>query len=261
MSSTATFDAVEQVLIPAVSQTMGALLNCPVNIAMSLRGWSESFNRSMSGDAVITDFEQAETSLTELTNLIGSYENGVVDGTWIEQLFRSCRPTFDWTERRQTLLLLMLAGFDTSISMLSNCLLTVLKNGNRAGRELRLSSTNESLVQATCPVKFTMREVIAPFEFEGCSFAAGDRVLLSWYGGNKHLAGDGQLLDRAGFAFGVNSHTCLGRAVAMRQLDACFRGIERVGRELVLRSPVIYNDNLCFHYPHILSVAWSSRPD
>jgi cytochrome P450 len=211
----------------------------------------------MSGDSGVADFERAETALEELSSMLRGYETGTLDSTWIEDLFSSCRQSFDWPERRQTLLLLMLAGVDTSISMLANCLLPMLLSGRAFGAELLSEYASDSSVQMTCPIKFTMREVVAPLLLAGCQFAVGDRVLLSWYGGNKHLADDGSPWESRGFAFGVGIHSCLGKAVAMHQLHACFCELERVGRPLVLDAAVTYNSNLCFHYPSSVPARWS----
>jgi cytochrome P450 len=248
------FEAVELVLVPAVTQTMAMLLNCPGEIAASLRGWSESFNRSMSGNAGAPEFEAAEAALGELAALVSRYGQEEAVGSWVEELFESGKPTFSWAERRQTLLLLMLAGFDTSISMLANCLLPLLKREDALDKPTSTYGS-EHAVQRACPVKFTMREIVKPLQIGEQEIPEGERILLSWYGGNIRLESDGALA-RGGFAFGFGTHACLGKSVAMHQLQACLAGLQLVQKRLVLDGEEQFNQNLCFLYPIELPVRW-----
>jgi cytochrome P450 len=245
-----TADLLDVLLIPCVTEAFQLLLGCPEKIASSLHQWSTVFNNSMSGLSTAEEYADAEAAVRDLVETIRA-ETG---RPWVDALFeQGAGGLFDADERMSTLILLLLAGFDTTLSMLSNVILCIVESGEQRGPS-DFDLAGPLTTQRVCPVNFTMREAIEDLTLDGTSIAKGERVLISWIGGNASLAkGEVDLLKK-GFAFGFGTHSCLGRGLALLQLDACLRAWRRGGYWLRLAGEVPFNENACFHRPLALPV-------
>jgi cytochrome P450 len=129
---------------------------------------------------------------------------------------------------RGTMVLLMLAGIDTTWSAIGAALWHLAQHPADRARlvaEPELMPTAvEELLRAYAPV--TMARMVAEdFEFEGCPFKKGDWVLLPFPSANRDPDefpdADSVVLDRAEnrhAAFGLGIHRCLGSNLARLEL-------------------------------------------
>jgi cytochrome P450 len=241
-------ELVRTVITPAVTKSMCLLLNCPPSIGASMCAWSTAFNGSMSGSAGAEEFLSAESAIVEVGTILDKSD----DEEWVKQFFSASASPFSQEERQQTLLLLFFAGMDTSLSMISNGMNLLIQSRRGPPESSKSSGVLGELVRQVTPVKFTMREVIDAFVFEGCHFAKGDRVLFSWFGANSSHQHQNNHPSKEDFSFGVGRHSCLGKHVALCQLEACVAGWRNLGFTITLVEPAIFNTNACFHYPQAL---------
>jgi cytochrome P450 len=129
---------------------------------------------------------------------------------------------------RGTMILLMIAGIDTTWSAIGASLWHLAQNPEdrkRLAADPALMDTAvEELLRAYAPV--TMARMVAKdFEFEGCPMKEGDWLLLPFPAGNRDPKAfpdaDKVLLDRAEnrhSAFGLGIHRCLGSNLARMEL-------------------------------------------
>jgi cytochrome P450 len=129
---------------------------------------------------------------------------------------------------RGTIVLLMIAGIDTTWSAIGASLWHLAQNADdrrRLASEPELMTTAvEELLRAYAPV--TMARMVAEdFEFQGCPFKKDDWVLLPFPSANRDPEAfpdaDEVVLDRAvnrHRAFGLGIHRCLGSNLARMEL-------------------------------------------
>jgi len=129
---------------------------------------------------------------------------------------------------RGTMILLMIAGIDTTWSAIGAALWHLAQRpGDRrrlASEPALMDTAVEELLRAYAPV--TMARMVAEdFEFEGCPFTKGDWVLLPFPAANRDPEAfpdaDEVILDRAvnrHAAFGLGIHRCLGSNLARMEL-------------------------------------------
>jgi cytochrome P450 len=129
---------------------------------------------------------------------------------------------------RGTIVLLMIAGIDTTWSAIGASLWHLAQNADdrrRLASEPELMTTAvEELLRAYAPV--TMARMVAEdFEFQGCPFKKDDWVLLPFPSANRDPEAfpdaDEVVLDRAvnrHSAFGLGIHRCLGSNLARMEL-------------------------------------------
>jgi len=127
-----------------------------------------------------------------------------------------------------TLRLLLIAGIDTTWSAIGSCLWHLA--GHPADRERLLAQPElmpfavEEFLRAYAPVTMA-REVVADTQINGCTFKAGQMVLLSFPAANRDPAvfadADRVIIDRKEnrhAAFGLGIHRCVGSNLARMEI-------------------------------------------
>jgi cytochrome P450 len=144
--------------------------------------------------------------------------------TWVLNREVNGRPmTLD--EAIETVILIMIGGFDTSSALLANSILYLSQFA--ADRQFlienpnRLPSACEEFLRFFSPVQNLARTVNADCELGGQHLQAGERLLLSWASANRDDAvfpdADSVVLDRfpnRHQAFGLGTHRCVGSHIA-----------------------------------------------
>ncbi len=129
---------------------------------------------------------------------------------------------------RGTMVLLMIAGIDTTWSAIGASLWHLAKNADdrhRLATEPELMATAvEEFLRAYAPVTMA-RLVSEDFEFQGCPFKEGDWLLLPFPAANRDPEfferADEFVIDRAvnrHAAFGLGIHRCIGSNLARMEL-------------------------------------------
>jgi len=144
-------------------------------------------------------------------------------------------------------LLLLVAGNETTRTVTSNGLLTLLDHPDQLA-ELRrdqelLPSAVEEILRYSPAVHCFRRQAMAPTEIRGQDIAKDAKVVL-WYPSanrDEEIFDDPQTFDihrkPDHLAFGVGEHFCLGANLARMELQEIFRGITTRMHDIELVAP------------------------
>ncbi len=152
-----------------------------------------------------------------------------------------------------TLMLLLVAGNETTRSLIGNGMLALLKNPDQLQR-LRenpdlLESAIDEMLRYDSPVQFIIRVVMEDVEFKGKRFRAGQKVLLLVGASNRDptVFTDPGALDigrqeKSHLSFGRGIHYCLGSPLALLEARVAFANlIERFSSIELVTEPDFRN--------------------
>jgi cytochrome P450 len=207
-------------------------------------------------------FEQLAALLREM----GAYFAGLADERrrhpredlltgLVQAEVEGSRLTFD--EMIRLLVLLLVAGNETTTTLISNTLLEFLEHPHqwerlRAAPDL-VPSTVEEVLRHSSPVQMDPRRATRPVELEGHRLEA-DQFVVCWLGSanrDETVFEDGERFeigraDNRHLAFGLGTHYCLGSnlarlegQVALRALLRHVRRFERTDSEPLPLHPSI----------------------
>ena len=135
-----------------------------------------------------------------------------------------------------TLMLLLVAGNETTRSLIGNGMLALLKNPAqllrlRANPDL-LDNAIDELLRYDSPVQFIIRVVLEDMEFKGRRFRAGQKVMVLVGAANRDpevftVPGilDIGRTEKSHISFGRGIHYCLGSPLALLEARFAFAGL------------------------------------
>lgn len=148
-----------------------------------------------------------------------------------------------------TLMLLLVAGNETTRSLIGNGMLALLKNPEQLQR-LRdspdlLDSSIDEMLRYDSPVQFIIRVVMEDVEFKGKRFRAGQKVIILVGAANRDptvFADPGALdvgrQEKSHISFGRGIHYCLGSPLALLEARVAFANlIERFSSIELVEEP------------------------
>ena len=154
-----------------------------------------------------------------------------------------------------TLMLLLVAGNETTRSLIGNGMLALLKNPGQLQRlredsEL-LDTAIDEMLRYDSPVQFIIRVVLEDMEFRGKRLRAGQRVMILVGAANRDpkVFAQPNVLDisreeKSHLSFGRGIHYCLGSPLALLESRIAFAGLlERFPSIRLLAEPV-YRDQM-----------------
>ncbi|HIF08476.1 MAG TPA: cytochrome P450 [Sneathiellales bacterium] len=184
---------------------------------------------------------RAEPKEDLLTALIHAVDEG--DTLNEDELLASCQ-------------VLMLAGHETTINMLGNGLLELIRH-RAQWEQLRdnpeiVRTAIEELLRYNNVVGSLVREALEDFEWHGKQIKKGDVVYLMAYAANRDLRvyedPDTLNFDRKNqfpLSFGPGIHFCLGNQLARMELEKSFAGIvKRFERAEILDDELDWNNSI-----------------
>ena len=148
-----------------------------------------------------------------------------------------------------TLMLLLVAGNETTRSLIGNGMLALLKNPEQLQR-LRdspdlLDSSIDEMLRYDSPVQFIIRVVMEDVEFKGKQFRAGQKVIILVGAANRDptVFADPGAMDigreeKSHISFGRGIHYCLGSPLALLEARVAFANlIERFSSIELVTDP------------------------
>jgi cytochrome P450 len=159
-----------------------------------------------------------------------------------------------------TMFLLIAAGFDTTVNMIANGVLALLRHpaqlaALRADPSL-IGGAVDEILRFDSPVNITARFTTAPIPVGDVVIPANEFVLISLLAANRDAAhfDDPEAFDitrksNAHIAFGYGAHYCVGAALArLEGRTALTRLLQRFGQlELATTERIEYRDSILMH--------------
>lgn len=164
-------------------------------------------------------------------------------------------PDFQLTEQQRTymLMMLVLAGMDTTAGGISAILLTMatepdIRKRMASADASTINKAVEEFLRHSSPVPAAGRTLAADTEINGCPMKKGERVTLSWTGANHDPEAypNPEVLDlernaSQHVAFGVGHHKCMGMHLAKMELRLTIEELSKLGTfELVAGTEIHY---------------------
>ncbi|MED7930578.1 cytochrome P450 [Nonomuraea sp. LP-02] len=172
-------------------------------------------------------------------------------------------------ELRDTLLLLIAAGHETTVNLIGNAVHALLTHPEQLRQVLAGEISWEAVVEETLrwapsianlPLRFAIEDI----EIGGARIAAGDAILTTYLAANHDPAQHGQ--DAGGFdatrppdehlAFGIGVHRCIGAPLARQEALTALPALFDRFPELRL---AVGEDELK-HVPSFIAHGWSELP-
>jgi len=267
-------DLLEAFAYPLPVRVICDLLGVPADDQDRFKGWSNALARGLDPDfllsaqvieersAAILQFSQYFFDLLaarrrapgeDLLSRLVSVEDG---GTVLSE-----------AELLSTCILLLVAGHETTVNLISGGTLALLRHPDQLERfrtdpEVTRGAVEEML-RYVSPVQLTGRALTEPCEFGGVEFAAGDFAMLLLASGNHdpEQFDDPERFDvtrtpnnHLGFGFGI--HHCLGAPLARMETQVALTSLVRRAPGLALAvDEVAYKSNVVLRGMESLPVA------
>ena len=267
-------DLLEAFAYPLPVRVICDLLGVPTADQERFKGWSNALARGLDPDfllsaevieersAAVLQFSQyffdllAERRRAPGEDLLSRLVAVEDDGTVLSE-----------AELLSTCILLLVAGHETTVNLISGGTLALLRHPDQLQRfrtdpEVTRSAVEEML-RYVSPVQLTGRALTEPCEFGGVEFAAGDFAMLLLASGNHDpdQFDDPERFDvtrtpnnHLGFGFGI--HHCLGAPLARMETQVALTSLVRRAPGLALtEADVAYKSNVVLRGMESLPVA------
>jgi len=227
-------------LLPVL--VIAEVLGVPPEDEARFRAWNADLAASLDWSSSPAAQRQAGRALVELEGyLAGLFERRRRDpGDDLISRLLAVEEEGDRLTARElmaTTVLLLLAGFETTVNVLGNGTLALLRHPGQQGL-LRdqpdlVPNAVEEILRWDGPVQLTAREALEPVQLEGVDVALGTMVVTLLAGANRDPAvfDDPSTfrVDRANarqhLAFATGVHHCLGAALARLESEVAFRAL------------------------------------
>jgi pimeloyl-[acyl-carrier protein] synthase len=252
------FDVIERLAYPLPVQVICSLLGVPAADENVFTGWSQALSRSIDPSVLRSAeddraIEEAEAGLYDyLADLLAARRASPAD-----DLLSDLLAVQDGTDRisppevLSLAMLLLVAGHETTVNLIGNGTLALLRNPSQLERLLTapelVPGAVEELLRFDSPVQISQRVVTEDMELAGRKVRAGDEIVLVLGAANRDPAvfADPAILDVARpdahrhVAFGGGIHHCLGAALARLEGQVALAALlSRVGRLELAGEPV-----------------------
>ncbi|SEF15106.1 cytochrome P450 [Streptomyces sp. Ag109_O5-10] len=269
------FDLVDQVAYPFPVTVICRLLGVPREDEPRFRAWVDPIVAGLDPDSRTAD-ESAKTA-QEARLQLGMYLNGLAEqrtkeprDDMLSDLVHSHGPDGAMTtmEVLSTSVLLLIAGHETTVNLITNGMLTLLRYPqylerlrNDPGLSVRIV---EELLRYEPPVQLLpQRTCIADLEVHGVTIPKGSRIWLVLAAGNRdphrftdpdRFDPDRQDIQHLGFGSGI--HSCFGAPLARLEAQIALSQLaRRLANPRLVEDPPPYRPNAVLRGPRHLNIA------
>ena len=244
------FDLVSTLAAPLPIAVITELLGVPDANAEEFADYGSTFGSALGGLQSLKharELMRAQDQLTELFTKLLEVKRRDPGSDVLSRLAAADPETVRPEEAVPMCILLLIAGFETTVNLIGNTMLALLERPGVWRRVCDDPSLAEAAVEENlrfdAPVQRTARFALEDVTMEGHSLSAGEIVVLMIGGGNRDPAAferpDEFDLDRTGrdhLAFGGGIHYCVGAAlarleatIALQELASRFPSLRKAG--------------------------------
>jgi cytochrome P450 len=167
-----------------------------------------------------------------------------------------------------SMVLLLLAGHETTVNLLGNSMLTLLRHPQELQKlrehPERVPLVIEEVLRYEPPVQLTSRFALADITVRGCTIPQGSRIRLLLAAGNRdpqrfaHAnAFDPDRPDNEHFGFGGGVHYCVGAPLARLEASIALPElVRRLVQPRLVVDPPLYRANAVLRGPEHLLIAF-----
>lgn len=249
-------DLIKAFAYPLPVRVICALLGVPPEDEATFTAWSRGIARSV--DPTILRSPEIEATIAEARRGLQAYLGELLaarrrkPGDDLLSALAAVEADGDRISPRQIVALaqlLLVAGHETTVNLIGNGTLALLRNPDQVARLRRFpelaGSAVDELLRFDSPVQITQRVVIEDMEVVGCPVKAGNEIMLVLGAANRDpvVFPDPRRLDiardaRRHVAFGGGFHHCLGAALARMEGEIAFSTLlQRFGRIELAGTP------------------------
>ncbi|MFG3294788.1 cytochrome P450 [Streptomyces sp. NPDC048179] len=269
------FDLVDQVAYPFPVTVICRLLGVPREDEPKFRAWVDPIVAGLDPDSRTA--EDSMRTAQEARLQLGMYLNGLVEQRakepredMLSDLAHGSGPDGAMTtmEVLSTAVLLLIAGHETTVNLITNGMLTLLRNPRyleRLREDPGLSvRIVEELLRFEPPVQLLpQRTCIADIEVHGVTIPKGSRIWLVLAAGNRdphrftdpdRFDPDRQDIQHLGFGSGI--HSCFGAPLARLEAQIALSQLaRRLDNPRLVEDPPPYRPNAVLRGPRHLNIA------
>ncbi|MGW5251676.1 cytochrome P450 [Streptomyces sp. NPDC004012] len=282
LSETRQIDLVDQFAYPFPVTVICRLLGVPREDEPRFRAWVDPIVASLDPDTGREDAERRRAA-QEARMQLGMYLAQLVEqrsrkptGDMLSELVTSHGPDGPMTtmEVLSTAVLLLIAGHETTVNLITNGMLTLLRHPEYLERlrdDPRLSvNIVEELLRYEPPVQLVpQRTCIADIEVRGITIPKGSRIWLMLAAGNRdperfrdpdRFDPDRGDIQHLGFGSGI--HSCFGAPLARLEAQIALSELaRRLDNPRVVEDPPPYRQNAVLRGPRHLPIGFDGlRP-
>ncbi|SEC50072.1 Cytochrome P450 [Streptomyces sp. 2231.1] len=271
-------DLVDQFAYPFPVTVICRLLGVPREDEPKFRAWVDPLVASLDPDTRQGADEEFLNSLRESRMALGMYLSGLAEqrtkepqDDLLSDLVRSDGPNGSMTmmEVLSTAVLLLIAGHETTVNLITNGMLTLLRHPDvlRRLREEPALAVNivEELLRYEPPVQIVpQRTCIADIEVRGVTIPKGSRIWLMIAAGNRdperfknpeRFDPDREDIQHLGFGSGI--HSCFGAPLARLETQIALTELaRRLENPRLVEDPPPYRPNAVLRGPRHLNIAF-----
>ena len=266
-------DIITDLAFPLPFLVISEMLGMPIEDAEMVRGWSHALVKTL--DPIITEEETlvALSSGDLMTDYVRQqiiHKRANPDNLLLSLLIRAedDGDVLDERELLDQVMLLFIAGHETTVNLIGNSTLALLNHPEQMARlsnnpEIAGNATEE-LLRWDSPVQYSRRIATADFEIGGKSIKSGDFVLTCLGSANHDPERWGPTADvldlgRDGagghLSFGSGIHHCMGAALARLEGRVALSSLANRFPTLSLAAPVTRNGRIVLRGLDALPVA------
>ncbi|MFG2968892.1 MULTISPECIES: cytochrome P450 [unclassified Streptomyces] len=269
------FDLVDQVAYPFPVTAICRILGVPREDEPRFRTWVDPIVAGLDPDPRTAD--ESHRAAQEARLQLGMYLNGLVEqrardsrDDMLSDLVHSSGPDGSMTnmEVLSTAVMLLIAGHETTVNLITNGMLTLLRHPeilerlrDDPGLSVRIV---EELLRYEPPVHLLpQRTCIADIEVHGVTIPKGSRIFLMLAAGNRdpHRFTDPDRFDPdrqdlQHFGFGSGIHSCFGAPLARLEAQIALSQLaRRLDNPRLVEDPPPYRPNAVLRGPRHLNIA------
>jgi len=261
-AGTGSMELVGELAFPLPFEVISEMLGLPDTDRDQIRAWSGVVVRGLepvTDPDLLVAIEEAASRLTDLMTELIDWKRRHPDDRILTQLIEAedDGDALSDEELVAQVLLLFIAGHETTVNLIGNGVLALLRNPAQLARLQAdpdlIGNAVDEFLRFDAPVQMTRRITIADIEVQGRTIEAGSFVVAALASANRdeaHFGPDAAELDlgreRASehLAFGGGVHYCLGAALARMEAQVAIGSLVARFPALVAAGEPVYNGRI-----------------